>query len=513
MPYEFASRVTSIDARDWPDAAAGTIHDPLWMLTRQWQVGEFQGENAASPVKAVLTTTTRVISAADGPSDMRDLPPEVLVESEDDGWWTLGRRLQHGRLIAEHLGLKSTDSRWLIASVPPPYDQVSPAWDGLAMWRSTDLTIPAAVRPPVPEEPKSAWVAEQLVYDKESAFTADGAILHVRRHLGGRMDWYSVDADLVGDAPAPEEQSPVIPVAMEYPGMPRTGVWEIEDVKTDIAGLAPDSAHTATAMVMALFFAHRDEWFDVPVPGEAGSIVRIVNIAVTDSFGETYIGGVDREGTPHGPLGLRHPEQLVATAAGDLEWGVFRTVGLAAGELILWQTAERPVEGSVVERVQFGVDDQSDVVWAVERRIAEREPQPAPPVKAESIVPLPPGDLAVAQAYHYVPGSGGAAHWIPYTMSSTGPRMLRQRRLLDLTRYPAPLFPEAEADVLSGHGKSIAESVIPLGGLEVERRWMLARSATGAPLLWIQRRRAPLMSAPARTLRFDIAAPTSPPVD
>src|SRR6266545_8027255 len=28
---------------------AARIRDPLWMLTRQWQFGEFQGEDAGSP--------------------------------------------------------------------------------------------------------------------------------------------------------------------------------------------------------------------------------------------------------------------------------------------------------------------------------------------------------------------------------------------------------------------------------------------------------------------------------
>ncbi len=32
----------------------GRIHDPLWLLARQWQLGEFQGEDAASPVLAQL---------------------------------------------------------------------------------------------------------------------------------------------------------------------------------------------------------------------------------------------------------------------------------------------------------------------------------------------------------------------------------------------------------------------------------------------------------------------------
>jgi hypothetical protein len=26
------------------------VHDPLWLLGRQWQVGEFQGEDAGSPL-------------------------------------------------------------------------------------------------------------------------------------------------------------------------------------------------------------------------------------------------------------------------------------------------------------------------------------------------------------------------------------------------------------------------------------------------------------------------------
>lgn len=522
MTYSSALRVAPIADRNWSDANAGTIHDPLWMLAHQWQLGEFQGENAASPVRAEVTTTTRTIQFAEGAGPMRDLPPEVLVESEADQWWTLGRRLRWGRIFAEQLALDRTDPGWLFASVPPPFDQVSPAWDGLAIWRARAAELPEGARPPLPAEPSSAWDAEQLVYHKDGAFTAEETVLHVRRHQGGRLDWYSVDTEPAaegGQPPEPRLHSPVIPASIEYPGMPRTGLWEIEDRDTDIAGIAPDAAHSATAIMTSLFFSHRDEWFDLPVPGNAGEIVRIVELSVTDSFGQVYTAGVTEDGTPHGPVGLRTPTDLVETATGPLEWGVLRTTGLAPGELVLWQTAERPIEGNVVERVQFGVDDQSNVVWAVERRIAEREPQPAPPDDSgpdlpDSIVPTAPGDLSGPHAYYYIPGSGAVAHWIPYTISAQGPRILNQRRLLDLTRFPPHELPAAQAEVIrvrgDGGGSRTAESVIPLDGLEIERRWILARSATGEPLLWIQRRRLPLFSPPARTLRFDIAAPAAP---
>src|SRR4051812_5380508 len=70
------------------------IHDPLWMLGRQWQLGEFKGEDAGSPVSArieadafalgrlyprPLGTPGRVAAPAfDGAS----APLEMLVERE-----------------------------------------------------------------------------------------------------------------------------------------------------------------------------------------------------------------------------------------------------------------------------------------------------------------------------------------------------------------------------------------------------------------------------------------------
>jgi hypothetical protein len=31
------------------------LHDPLWMLGRQWQMQEFSGQDAGSPVEAAVT--------------------------------------------------------------------------------------------------------------------------------------------------------------------------------------------------------------------------------------------------------------------------------------------------------------------------------------------------------------------------------------------------------------------------------------------------------------------------
>src|SRR6516162_5777537 len=38
------------------------VRDPLWFLARQWQVGEFAGDDAGSPVQATLGISSRAIT-------------------------------------------------------------------------------------------------------------------------------------------------------------------------------------------------------------------------------------------------------------------------------------------------------------------------------------------------------------------------------------------------------------------------------------------------------------------
>lgn len=54
-------------------ALRAEVRDPLWMLARQWQFGEFKGEDAGIPVRAeLLAETTTLASLA-----ARDQPPKV----------------------------------------------------------------------------------------------------------------------------------------------------------------------------------------------------------------------------------------------------------------------------------------------------------------------------------------------------------------------------------------------------------------------------------------------------
>lgn len=73
-------------SNNFSEGIAAKIADPLWGLSRQWQVGEFEGEDAGSPVKVEITYETQKIETVGLGSRVVELegsqPLEMLVEQE-----------------------------------------------------------------------------------------------------------------------------------------------------------------------------------------------------------------------------------------------------------------------------------------------------------------------------------------------------------------------------------------------------------------------------------------------
>src|SRR5687768_9014378 len=65
---------------------AAEIRDPAWLLTRQWQLGEFQGEDAATPMSVEIEIETFDLTTcgpAASPSTIeRGVPLESQVQHE-----------------------------------------------------------------------------------------------------------------------------------------------------------------------------------------------------------------------------------------------------------------------------------------------------------------------------------------------------------------------------------------------------------------------------------------------
>ncbi len=71
---------------DFDSALQARVHDPLWMLARQWQFGEFKGEDSGSPITAKMARRTTPLSGlrigASGPFNgySEQVPLEAAVE-------------------------------------------------------------------------------------------------------------------------------------------------------------------------------------------------------------------------------------------------------------------------------------------------------------------------------------------------------------------------------------------------------------------------------------------------
>ena len=50
------------------DGLQARIHDPLWLLARQWQFGEFDGEDTGSPAAAQVVIESAPLSLSTGTS-------------------------------------------------------------------------------------------------------------------------------------------------------------------------------------------------------------------------------------------------------------------------------------------------------------------------------------------------------------------------------------------------------------------------------------------------------------
>lgn len=61
------------------------VHDPLWMLARQWQIGEFRFEDAGSPVhaKMMMNCTPLTRYSSNKAVRMGSLPLETIIEREN----------------------------------------------------------------------------------------------------------------------------------------------------------------------------------------------------------------------------------------------------------------------------------------------------------------------------------------------------------------------------------------------------------------------------------------------
>ncbi|MBA3372743.1 MAG: hypothetical protein H0T98_04380 [Euzebyaceae bacterium] len=500
---------------DFQEGVSARVADPVWFLARQWQLGEQHGEDASTPV--VVQVEARRVPVGQAGGDPVRVPPEAILEAEADSWWTVGRRLRLGRAVRARLSAAERRA-CRIGRLPAPYDLVNRnAVDGLAVWRAGLAGgDPAFDEVPAPAagdrwDPASLTYSDDFPVGVGTALTLDG-------HDGGPLDWYSVDGDSRPLGEGSSTTARVLASRLSWPGAPHPRWWQIEDHRVDWAAEGPDRAHLATVLLLELLTGHGDDWFTFPVPDPAvaggepdpggepppttGHVVELLRAEVHDDMDDA-------------PWALAPPPP---------SWSLFHSTDLPAGALVVWPTVATPVVGPVLDRVVLAVDEDTDLAWAVELVVDGHRLLPdADSLRARGQVQAL-GSSGPAHGYDYLPSTTLPPHWHPYRIEAAdGGRVYTQGLVADLG-HPARLAgepPPPRAGPAStliggapgaplGRGHTLRPTALPNQGLALERRFVLGRTTDGAPLLWVQRSRHPLVDGPTSWLRFDVLHPATP---
>ncbi|MEH3107516.1 MAG: hypothetical protein PGN09_09585 [Sphingomonas fennica] len=530
---------------------AGAVHDPLWALLRQWQFGEFAGEDAGQPLSAALTWDSAPIEGyAPGPAVAgargRTLAEGELLDPVVEAIGQAGppdlraRADAGGLLVAMLADAGQAAGPALAAAHPFAADEIAtaPAWlrivlrgkpDGAAAAAALRAGTPAwlAALPAAAQDAAKAWLdwygrAVQPAPDdggwhragleyRFSIGTKDKAgtrrTFAATEHLGGTIDWWSLD-EVPGAALAlPGRRTMAVPRRSRAPldllGRP-FAIMPVKLVQPlRFAGMAADRLwefEDATVNYGAM---------DVQVNDPA----RLCLIEFASVYGADWFQiplDVDPAAlTTINSLTVRDTfgETFAIPPATDragrfrlYETSIAGTADDATGRgLLTLPTAALTLEGPATETVHFVRDEMANMVWAIEERVAGadgRGRRRADERRAPT-VPLPP--LMAGAELRYTLESEVPAYWIPFVPVPDGAGGFRLRKG-SMTGADA-----SASRLLAGRPVDIADGEVPADGLRVERVPQLARAADGSLLRWTAYRIRPGTGPGASGLAFDAA--------
>jgi hypothetical protein len=531
-------------AQDMKAGLEARVHDPLWLLVRQWQVGEFAGRDAGSPVGVDVTFTAtpfdRYTTGTEPtrPYDSR-VPVEVLVEREKvrppqaagDLRQAAEAGLQFFRMLdaanPSLTRLRPTYLRQYALAALPATDAYSQSISAIVAGRVIDgiklhADMVAAGSGALPAQPvlstadrqavlsiAQAWRAwYESLYDEpadadswlpdrmEYAFalgSASGATKCIAREYdGGVANWYTFDrtaaTPVTGSTPPDAVTRHAMPAPVTFRGMPARRFWEMEDASVDIGALSAAAEDIGRLLLREFALIYGNDWFQIPMLVPVGSEVTIKTLAVTDTFGltTTIPHYTDFDGAGGGwRMFALTAETPTATRA-------------SAHVLMVPPGAVGTTDGAAIEDVLLLRDELANMAWGVEstavgpagwpvdRALAWKKAQP----------PVAPPAAGAPPAYRL--GSTVPDYWIPFlpVPGGNGPLRMQQGRLP--TASLGPLGRLLRYDQLT-----IFLDELPREGVHLERKYRTARGPDGSTHMWIGRRRSTGRGEGRSGLRFD----------
>lgn len=408
-------------------ALEARVADPMWFLARQWQLGEFAGEDAGSPIVAQLRADVGRIDRFHGgqPTDnaaadsidhpVSSIPLEMLVERENvrtgaNRALSAEAGLHFGRLLDVHGvgGLRSTylDHYAIAPGCDGGFDPDGDAAAGLLTGRVIDgarlrvdlvahrdsdpdlTTLPAEPVVPVTPELLAAVGAWMEWFDRFVDEPGDAT----SSWKPSRLEYgFAVSASIA--AQGATDSVEVVLEADEYHGELDWYTFSGSSVPTLGQPTEPIEPRTVTRTVIPTpvsysgqpanrYWAFEDSMVSLGgLSSSAGDIGRFLLADFALLYGDDWfvipidlpVGSVSvvRSLTMTDTFGVT--SDVPPAADLDERWTMFglsRLVSTGAERaFLLPPTLVSPIVGDPVEEVALFRDEQANMVWGVERRI------------------------------------------------------------------------------------------------------------------------------------------------
>ncbi|HEX5169870.1 MAG TPA: hypothetical protein VFW11_11915, partial [Cyclobacteriaceae bacterium] len=527
-------------ATDFDRSLKAEVRDAMWMLTRQWQFGEFKGEDAATAVTTKVVgehTTMNTIHFGDNafPYDPR-LPLETVVEREMLGP-NLALSVQMGRYFIRLIKSRLTFTTLLdqligeypLSHEPDPNDVdgihllravQGKVFDGFNFYNATvNGNVPAILANTLTQEiedfknwfrrshnqPETginpAWDPSQLEY-QFAVSSASGETtlkkLSAGHYPGGHLDWYEFDmaqSSSGGTSLVVESVQSYIPTPLSFRGMPNPRFWMMEESVTDFGRIDTTPTGLLHLLLAEFGLTCSNDWFMLPYQLDLNTLCEMKGILVKDVFGEyTLVRPAGK-----GPESQWH------------RWTMFHHTNLggessSSTNSFYLVPGSKALEGLPLEQVNFLRDEMANMVWGVESIVPSQSGKGTSGdemvlEKPDSNADTEPLTEEIKPKLQYILGTRVPANWIPFIpvhMENSNAEIRLQRAKLPAAKPPmGVLLTEKSAPYF------IDEKTLDSSGLLVSRTPQLARYINGASCLWIGRKKEAGKGLGWSNLKFD----------
>jgi hypothetical protein len=528
------------------------IADPLWLIGKQWQVGELTGEDAASPILVEAGFEHAPITRfRPGPPDVfapttgrtAALPLETAVEREPvrDGPAAARIAAEAALQLWRLLGTARAPAglapalRKRFPLVLPADDGLDPVgraqlellarrgvaadalYDVLAAQGPDGLTgMPGIGLRPVrnaldawkrwyedlfsePPEGAGSWDASRMEYSFQVAAGLGGfeneLRLEAAEYTGGRVDWYSFDVAStgfpMGAAGALEQHELcVLPTPVRFAGQAASRWWQVEnrDVWFGDMNTAPEDLARFAVASYALTFG--DDWLRVPCRLPAGVIVRADSVRVLDTFGQSHDirSCAERDGVGR--------TWRFFELTGDRSADVLSidTPSPESESLCPWlflpPTLAGRTESRPIERIALHRDEVANLAWAAELRIESAAGRVVDRA-ALARAAMPAAPVPTDDTWRYTLSTPVPGHQVPLVPVQADGSLYLQRGRLAVSADGEVETSGALGEILEPERDLlIRDGEVPATGAEVTRTWQMARTPDGGYVLWVGRRKS-----------------------